>query len=129
MREYFKDNATLRGRGCSAWTKDNMDKKCFLFRCLSTKKLKDEPPDTWDEEEQPSEGQEEKEDKEILRRKDKDLEFLFQEVSRNSSLDDWLKRDLHEKKSHPKYKEMLVSSSLLQGETGKDTTVFIKAAF
>uniref|UniRef100_H3CQH5 ATP-dependent DNA/RNA helicase DHX36 n=1 Tax=Tetraodon nigroviridis TaxID=99883 RepID=H3CQH5_TETNG len=42
-----------------------------------------------------------------LGQKDKDLEFLFQEVSRNSPLDDQLKRDLQEKKSDPKYKEML----------------------
>lgn len=82
---------------------------CRFFRCFSTKNVKDELPDTWDEEELP-EGQEEKEDNEILRRKDKDLDFLLQEVSRNSSLDDRLKRDLQEKKSDPKYKEMLVSS-------------------
>lgn len=82
---------------------------CF-YRYFSTKNVKDDPPDTWDEEEQLPEGHEEKEDKEILRWKDKDLDFLFQEVCRNSSLDDRLKRDLQEKKSDPKYKEMLVSS-------------------
>lgn len=91
---------------------------CF-FRCFSTKNVKDEPPDTWDEEEQLPEGHE---DKEILRRKDKDLEFLFQEVRRNTSLDDRLKRDLQEKKSDPKYKEMLVSSYLLRREIRKAKT-------
>uniref|UniRef100_A0A8C4E6C3 RNA helicase n=1 Tax=Dicentrarchus labrax TaxID=13489 RepID=A0A8C4E6C3_DICLA len=62
---------------------------------------KDEPPDTWDEEEQ------QVEEKEKPRWKDKDVEFLFQEVVRDSSLDDRLKRDLQSKKSDPKYKEML----------------------
>ncbi|GAA6225794.1 ATP-dependent RNA helicase DHX36 [Lates japonicus] len=65
---------------------------------------KDEPPDNWDEEEQ---QQQQQKDKEKLRRKDKDLEFLFQEVVRDNSLDDYLKRDLQNKKSDPKYKEML----------------------
>eukprot|EP00066_Takifugu_rubripes_P017361 XP_011606627.1 PREDICTED: ATP-dependent RNA helicase DHX36 [Takifugu rubripes] len=76
-------------------------------RCLSTKYVKDEPPDTWDEEEQLLEGDKEEEEKKTLERKDKDLEFLFHEVQRNGSLDDRLKRDLLEKKSEPKYKEML----------------------
>ncbi|XP_044057746.1 ATP-dependent DNA/RNA helicase DHX36 [Siniperca chuatsi] len=70
-------------------------------RYISPAVAKDEPPDKWDEEEQPEE------EKEKLRRKDKDLEFLFQEVVRDSSLDDCLKRDLQSKKSDPKYKEML----------------------
>ncbi|XP_059187747.1 ATP-dependent DNA/RNA helicase DHX36 [Centropristis striata] len=64
--------------------------------------VKDEPPDTWDDEDQ-----QEHEEKEKLRRKDKDLEFLFQEVVRDGSLDERLKRDLQSKKSDPKYKEML----------------------
>lgn len=81
-----------------------------LFRCFSTKNVKDDPPDTWDEEERLPEEHEEKADKEMLSRKDKDLDFLFQEVCRNRSLDDQLKRDLQEKKLDPKYKEMLVSS-------------------
>ncbi|XP_068568251.1 ATP-dependent DNA/RNA helicase DHX36 [Cebidichthys violaceus] len=72
-------------------------------RYFSHAVVKDEPPDTWDDEEQ----QQEKEEKETLRRKDKDLEFLIQEVARDSSLDDRLKRDLQTKKSDPKYKEML----------------------
>lgn len=76
----------------------------FLFSCFSSKVTKDEPPDKWDED-----GQEDVEEKEKLRMKDKDLEFLFQEVVRDSSLDDYLKRDLQSKKSDPKYKEMLVS--------------------
>lgn len=76
-----------------------------MFSYFSPAVAKDEPPDKWDEEEQ----QEEEVKKEKLRRKDKDLEFLFQEVVRDSSLDDCLKRDLQSKKSDPKYKEMLVN--------------------
>lgn len=45
----------------------------------------------------------------MLRRKDKDLDFLFQEVARDNSLDERLERDLQSKKSDTKYKEMLVS--------------------
>lgn len=102
---------------------------CLLFRCLSKKNVKDEPPDTWDEEEQSLEGDKEEEEKKILERKDKDLEFLFQEVQRNGSLDEQLKRDLQEKKSEPKYKEMLVSSYLLKPEKRRLTTVFRKTLF
>lgn len=90
----------------------------FLFRHFSSTDV-NEPPDTWDEdEEQEQEEEEEKEEKvekeemeakETLRQKDKDLEFLFQDVARDSSLDDWLKRDLQNKQSDAKYKEMLVS--------------------
>lgn len=79
----------------------------FLFSYSSSAVVKDEPPDVWDEEEQQQQLQ--REEKEILRRKDKDLEFLFQEIVRDGSLDDRLKRDLQSKKSDPKYKEMLVS--------------------
>ncbi|XP_069004357.1 ATP-dependent DNA/RNA helicase DHX36 isoform X2 [Embiotoca jacksoni] len=68
-------------------------------RCFSTTAAKDEPPDTWEEDEP--------EEKEKLIRKDKDLEFLFQEVVRDGPLDDTLKRDLQNKISDPKYKEML----------------------
>uniref|UniRef100_A0A3Q3J847 RNA helicase n=1 Tax=Monopterus albus TaxID=43700 RepID=A0A3Q3J847_MONAL len=74
---------------------------------------KDEPPDTWDEDEQQQQQQqqeeeeEEEEDKEKLIRKDRDLEFLFHEVVRDCSLDDYLKKDLQTKRSVPKYKEML----------------------
>ncbi|XP_042336939.1 ATP-dependent DNA/RNA helicase DHX36-like, partial [Plectropomus leopardus] len=71
-------------------------------RNFSQAVVKDEPPDAWDDEEE-----QEKEEKEKLRRNDKDLEFLFQEVVRDSSLDDRLKRDLQSKKSDPKYNEML----------------------
>uniref|UniRef100_A0A3Q3D4I7 ATP-dependent DNA/RNA helicase DHX36 n=1 Tax=Hippocampus comes TaxID=109280 RepID=A0A3Q3D4I7_HIPCM len=42
------------------------------------------------------------------REKDKDLEFLLQEIARDVSLDESLKRDLQSKKTHPKYKEMLM---------------------
>lgn len=84
----------------------------FLFSYFSVANVKDEPPDMWDEEEQQQEEEEEKEDKEKLRRKDRDLEFLFQEVVRDSSMDDWLKKDLQSKKLDPKYKELLVSIML-----------------
>lgn len=63
----------------------------------STTAVKDEPPDKWDEEEEVA--------KPVI--KDKDLEFLHQEVVRDRSLDDYLKRDLQSKKSDAKYKEML----------------------
>uniref|UniRef100_A0A669DQ63 ATP-dependent DNA/RNA helicase DHX36 n=1 Tax=Oreochromis niloticus TaxID=8128 RepID=A0A669DQ63_ORENI len=66
----------------------------------STTAVKDEPPDKWDEEDQ-----EEEVAKPVI--KDKDLEFLHQEVVRDRSLDDYLKRDLQSKKSDAKYKEML----------------------
>lgn len=75
----------------------------FLFSYFSAAAVKDEPPDTWDEEEQ------QQEEKEKVRWRDKDLDFLFHEVVRDSSLDDRLKRDLQSKKLDPKYKEMLVS--------------------
>ncbi|KAK2847336.1 hypothetical protein Q5P01_010335 [Channa striata] len=70
-------------------------------RGFSSAVPKDEPPDKWDEDEPEDEG------KDKPRMKDKDLDFLFQEVVRDSSLDDYLKRDLQSKKSDPKYKEML----------------------
>uniref|UniRef100_A0A665TYV4 ATP-dependent DNA/RNA helicase DHX36 n=1 Tax=Echeneis naucrates TaxID=173247 RepID=A0A665TYV4_ECHNA len=88
---------------------------------------KDEPPDAWDEEEQQEEEEEEKEkEKEKWRVKDKDLEYLFQELARDNSLDDYLKRDLQSKRSDPKYKEMLELVKLINsnrvlvvsGETG-----------
>lgn len=89
---------------------------CF-FVCLlsyfSAANVKDEPPDTWDEEEQQRE-ESEKDDKEKLRIRDKDLEFLFQEVVRDNSMDEWLKRDLQSKKSDRKYKEMLVRKMFLK---------------
>lgn len=76
----------------------------FLFSYFSQAAVKDERPDAWDEDEQQEKGE-----KEELRRKDKDLEFLFHEVVRDNPLDESLKRDLQSKKSDPKYKEMLVS--------------------
>ncbi|KAG5837022.1 hypothetical protein ANANG_G00234820 [Anguilla anguilla] len=39
--------------------------------------------------------------------KDKDLEYLFQDITRDSSLDQELKRDLLKKRENPKYTEML----------------------
>uniref|UniRef100_A0A3Q1FLL2 ATP-dependent DNA/RNA helicase DHX36 n=1 Tax=Acanthochromis polyacanthus TaxID=80966 RepID=A0A3Q1FLL2_9TELE len=70
-------------------------------RYFSAAAAKDEPPDAWDEDDQ----EEEEEEKPI--RKDKDLEYLFQEVVRDRSLDDDLKRDLQSKSSDTKYREML----------------------
>uniref|UniRef100_A0AAQ5YWI0 RNA helicase n=1 Tax=Amphiprion ocellaris TaxID=80972 RepID=A0AAQ5YWI0_AMPOC len=80
------------------------------------------PPDTWDEDDQ------EEEEKEKPIRKDKDLEYLFQEVVRDRSLDNDLKRDLQSKSSDTKYREMLVSELVelinsnrvlvVSGETG-----------
>uniref|UniRef100_A0A667Z8V9 ATP-dependent DNA/RNA helicase DHX36 n=1 Tax=Myripristis murdjan TaxID=586833 RepID=A0A667Z8V9_9TELE len=67
---------------------------------LSFSYLKDEPPDQWDEEEQ-------QEEKEKVRAKEKDLEYLFHKVVRDSDLDDYLKRDLQGKKLDLKYQEML----------------------
>lgn len=75
----------------------------------SLSQVKDETPDNWDEEEQEQEEEGEKEEK--RRTKDKDLEFLFQEVVRDSSVDDSLKRSQQRMKSDPKYQEMLVSVS------------------
>lgn len=76
--------------------------ECFFFSSRhSTTAVKDEPPDQWDEEDQEEEAV-----KPVI--KDKDLEFLHQEVVRDRSLDDYLKRDLQSKKSDGKYKEMLV---------------------
>lgn len=74
----------------------------FLLLFFSTK---DEPPDNWDEDAKEDE-------KEKLKTNDKDLEFLFQEAVRDSSLDECLKRDLQSKKSDQKYQEMLVSITI-----------------
>ena len=81
----------------------------FLFSSLTPAVVKDETPDTWDDDE-PQE--EEKEEKEKLIHRDKDVEFLFHKKVRDSSLDDFLQRDLQSKKSDPKYKEMLVSRTI-----------------
>uniref|UniRef100_A0A3Q2PRE9 RNA helicase n=1 Tax=Fundulus heteroclitus TaxID=8078 RepID=A0A3Q2PRE9_FUNHE len=70
-------------------------------RDSSTAADKDEPPENWDEDDQ------DEVEKEKLIKKDKDLEFLFQEVVRDASLDDDLKRDLQSKKANLNYKEML----------------------
>lgn len=85
---------------------------CSYF---STTNVKDEPPDNWDEEEQRQHQQEEEESKGKERRIDRDLEFLIHEVVRDNSLDERLKNDLQNKKSDPKYREMLVSKiSIIQ---------------
>lgn len=78
-----------------------------LSSFFSAANVKDEPPDSWDEGAQLRE-ENEKDDKEKVRVRDRDLEFLFQDVVRDGSLDEWLKRDLQSKKSDRKYKEMLV---------------------
>ncbi|XP_077396874.1 ATP-dependent DNA/RNA helicase DHX36 isoform X2 [Festucalex cinctus] len=108
-------------------------------RSISQAVVKDEIPDTWDEddddeqdkddddddggddvEQQQLEGDE---DREKLRRKDKDLEFLLQEISRDVSLDESLKRDLQSKKSHAKYKEMLMFRQKLPSYGKKEELV------
>lgn len=53
-----------------------------------------------------AEPKEEREEKE-RRGKDKDLEYLFQEVVRENALDQQLKRDLERKKADSKYLDML----------------------
>lgn len=73
-----------------------------MFSELSTAADKDEPPDSWDADDQ------EEVEKEKPISKDKDLEFLLQEVVRDASLDDTLKRDLQHKKTDLRYNEMLV---------------------
>ncbi|XP_008307701.1 ATP-dependent DNA/RNA helicase DHX36 [Cynoglossus semilaevis] len=72
----------------------------------SSPAVKEEPPDTWEEDDK-DELQQEKEKKERHRYNDKDLEFLFQEVVRDCSLDDDLRQDLQNKRSDPRYREML----------------------
>lgn len=67
----------------------------------STTADKDEPPDNWDEDDH------EEVEKEKPISKDKDLEFLLQEVVRDASLDNNLKRDLQNKKTDLRYNEML----------------------
>lgn len=74
-------------------------------RSFSQAAVKDEIPDTWDDDDE--EEAEEVKERQKPARRDKDLEFLFQEVVRDGSLDERLKRDLQNKKSDPKYKEML----------------------
>lgn len=74
---------------------------------LSAAHVKDEPPDSWDEGVQLQE-ESERDDKEKVRVRDRDLEFLYQDLVRDSSLDEWLKKDLQTKKSDRKYQEMLV---------------------
>ena len=75
----------------------------FLFSHFNRSVVKDAPPDKWDEEEQQEEL------KEKPRSNDRDLEYLIQKLVKDSSLDEFLIRDLQSKKLDPKYKEMLVS--------------------
>ncbi|XP_049580651.1 ATP-dependent DNA/RNA helicase DHX36 [Syngnathus scovelli] len=99
--------------------------------------VKDEIPDAWDDNDDDAvndddddkdhamERQQVKvdEDKEKVRRNDKDLEFLLHETSRNVALDESLKRDLECKKSHPKYKEMLTFRKKLPSYGKKEELV------
>ncbi|XP_023153570.2 ATP-dependent DNA/RNA helicase DHX36 [Amphiprion ocellaris] len=84
---------------------------------FSAAAAKDEPPDTWDEDDQ------EEEEKEKPIRKDKDLEYLFQEVVRDRSLDNDLKRDLQSKSSDTKYREMLKFREKLPSYSKKEELV------
>uniref|UniRef100_A0A3B5PSG3 RNA helicase n=1 Tax=Xiphophorus maculatus TaxID=8083 RepID=A0A3B5PSG3_XIPMA len=93
----------------------------FFFSDSSTA-AKDEPPDNWDADD------EDDVEKEKTLSEHKDLEFLFQEVVRDASVDEDLKRDLQSKKTDRNYKEMLVSDLVrlinsnrvlvVSGETG-----------
>uniref|UniRef100_A0A3B5LWD9 ATP-dependent DNA/RNA helicase DHX36 n=1 Tax=Xiphophorus couchianus TaxID=32473 RepID=A0A3B5LWD9_9TELE len=69
--------------------------------CDSSTAAKDEPPDNWDADD------EDDVEKEKTLSEHKDLEFLFQEVVRDASVDEDLKRDLQSKKTDRNYKEML----------------------
>ncbi|XP_061538269.1 ATP-dependent DNA/RNA helicase DHX36 [Phycodurus eques] len=95
-------------------------------RSSSQAVVKDEIPDTWDDDDddvvelQQLEGEE---NREKLRRNDKDLEFLLQEIARDVLLDESLKRDLQSKKSHPKYKEMLTFREKLPSYGKKEELV------
>ncbi|XP_072248425.1 ATP-dependent DNA/RNA helicase DHX36 [Leuresthes tenuis] len=82
-------------------TPGQMKAKDASQRGVSAAAVKDEPPDSWDD------GDQEGNDEAKPMRKDKDLDFLFQEVVRDRSLDDYLRRDLQSKKSDRKYEEML----------------------
>ncbi|XP_051934615.1 ATP-dependent DNA/RNA helicase DHX36 [Hippocampus zosterae] len=110
---------------------------------ISQAVVKDEIPDTWDDDddddadddindhrddddddgdvEQQQQQQQMKggEDRE----KDKDLEFLLQKIARDVSLDESLKRDLQSKKTHPKYKEMLMFREKLPSYGKKEELV------
>ncbi|KAM9734221.1 ATP-dependent DNA/RNA helicase DHX36 [Menidia menidia] len=70
-------------------------------RGFSAAAVKDEPPDNWEDDEQ------DEKEKEKLMRRDKDLEYLFQEIVRDGPLDDHLKRDLESKRANGRYNEML----------------------
>ncbi|MEQ2252288.1 hypothetical protein ILYODFUR_020227 [Ilyodon furcidens] len=86
-------------------------------RGSSTAADKDEPPENWDEDDK-----DEAEKKKLIRN-DKDLEFLFQEVVRDSSMDDDLKRDLQSKKTDLNYKEMLKFREKLPSHGKKEELV------
>ncbi|KAM4566225.1 ATP-dependent DNA/RNA helicase DHX36 [Odontesthes bonariensis] len=82
-------------------TPGQMKSKEMSQRDISAAAVKDEPPENWDD------GDQDGNDEAKPMRKDKDLDFLFQEVVRDRSLDDYLRRDLQSKKSDRKYEEML----------------------
>uniref|UniRef100_A0A3P9HF04 ATP-dependent DNA/RNA helicase DHX36 n=1 Tax=Oryzias latipes TaxID=8090 RepID=A0A3P9HF04_ORYLA len=88
----------------------------FTKCSISREAVKDEPPDNWD-------GDEEKEEKEKKIKQEKDLEYLFQEVVRDQSLDDYLKSDLRNKTFELKYKEMLKFREKLPSYSKKEDLV------
>uniref|UniRef100_A0A671V608 ATP-dependent DNA/RNA helicase DHX36 n=1 Tax=Sparus aurata TaxID=8175 RepID=A0A671V608_SPAAU len=105
----------LKGREIGLWyarygavRRKQADRRSVWTDYFTQAVVKDETPDQWDgdDDEEEQQQQQQQEDKEELRKKDKDLEFLFQEVRRDSSLDERLQRDLQSKKSDSKYKEM-----------------------
>ncbi|KAG7268427.1 hypothetical protein CRUP_008977 [Coryphaenoides rupestris] len=76
---------------------------------------KDEPPDAWDgDKEEDEEKEEKKEEKKVKVKveveaqwKEKDLEYLCQEVLRDNTLDEYLMKDQQSMKTKSKYQEMM----------------------
>lgn len=95
-----------------------VDPKTGTLVFQSSSKNKDEPPDTWDEEEPHKEKK-----VETLEWADRDAEFLLQEIGKDSSLDSLLKQDLQTKRSDQKYKEMLKFRVKLPAYTKKEELV------
>lgn len=95
-----------------------VDPKTGTLVFQSSSKNKDEPPDTWDEEEPHKDKK-----VETLEWADRDAEFLLQEIVKDSSLDNLLKQDLQTKRSDQKYREMLKFRVKLPAYTKKEELV------
>ncbi|XP_057695441.1 ATP-dependent DNA/RNA helicase DHX36 isoform X2 [Corythoichthys intestinalis] len=95
--------------------------------------FKDEIPDTWDDadDDDDNDGNDDVEQqqmdkneaKEKPRQKDRCLEFLLQEITRDVLLDESLKKDLQTKISYPKYREMLMFREKLPSYGKKEELV------